>query len=181
MEPLFRLVPARFLQKRKIDALLRDSHHNVLDKLKVVGSKRSTRVHTQTGDEPAPEQERQPRRELIDKVAPQHLHNAGRLVDHIVKQLPDDRDKQWEILTFCLANTDTRPNKWMTDAIESLIPYKKYIADEKQKYFTKKQVKNLRNTSPDQQFLQVPAHTRFQEAAISSRHRNKRRSRPKQR
>ena len=175
MEPLFRLVPSRFLKKAKIDTLIRDSHHNVIDKLKVVGSKRSTGVHTQTGDEgvPTSEQEHQLWRELIDKVAPKHLPNAGHLAEHLVKQLPNERDKQWEILTFCLANTDTRPNKWMADAIDSLIPYKKYIAAKKQKYFSKRQVKILRNSSPDQQYLQIPPLTRFQQAEIRSKHRRR--------
>ncbi len=123
--------------------------------------------------------ERQPWRELIDKAPAHHLLNAGHLAPHIVSLLPNERDKQWEVLSFCLGNTDTRPNKWMADVLDASIPYKKYVAPNKQKHFTKTQIKRLRNSSADQPYqllLEVVPQTRLQEAEAKRRHKKSRRS-----
>ena len=93
---------------------------------------------------------------LIDLVPPKYFHVARQLIPQIVGRMDKLQhfDETWELLVFCLANTSSTPSSWMHDHLEALIPFKKYAAPSKERYFVQTAVNRIR-TRPK-------AATRFQ-------------------
>ena len=76
---------------------------------------------------------------LLRDLIPKRHAAAGRARIEIIEETlecMDNPDYCWEMLNYCLTNTESRPSPWMAETMIKVIPHMEHIAEKKRRFFS---------------------------------------------